>query len=80
MLILAGIVLLVTALVMIWPFSSRSRWDPSGCVRASSCRYLSLLTKKIPALLRHWGFKRPRPCSGHHSDKERCGCVHRRKE
>jgi hypothetical protein len=35
MLILAGLVLLVTAVVMIWPFSSRSRWDPSGRVRAS---------------------------------------------
>jgi 3-dehydrosphinganine reductase len=45
MLILAGILLLVAALVMIWPFSSRSRWDPSGRVRASSPP-LSLLTKR----------------------------------
>ncbi len=34
----AGVVLLVSTLVtiMVWPLSSRSRWNPSGRVRVSS--------------------------------------------
>ena len=34
---LAGLVLLVSiVIIMVWPISSRSRWNPSGRVRISS--------------------------------------------
>lgn len=35
--VFAGVVLLVSTLVaiMVWPISSRSRWNPSGRVRVS---------------------------------------------
>ena len=73
--VLAGVVLLVSTLVaiMVWPISSRSRWNPSGRVCISSLHTTGMpLTKTGLALLCHWGLKWSWPRSSSSSYEARC--------
>jgi hypothetical protein len=86
-LVFASVILLTSIIVatMVWPMSSRSRWNPSGRVRVSLCpsSQSTPLTMVGSALLYHWRFKRSWPGTGHPSYEERCRrvdrCTERRK-
>ena len=74
-LVVAGVVLFVSSLVtiMVWPFSSRFHWNPSGRVRVSfRAHFTTSLTETGLALLHHWRVKWPWPGTGYYSHEERC--------